>query len=365
MTNPEVNELMQRFLDDDLNEEELESLMEHIRQSPASAALFERLQRLDSELESLPKVIPPISIVDSILPRLELAGLINHPPIASTTSLDDLPDRVVPMERKTLRERINYRLLGGVVAAGVVLTLFFSNFGPQMSFDSADEDTAASSQSMSNMIVAEGSASLKRSDTTSDSANQSQSSGDEQEKAMDSTIQPAPMYTFNEPAAPKLDSNTPSSENSAAAESPWVDQGNNTGMGAANDSPVASDSFAPGADRAEALQSDPPIAAETPSEVPADEKIMPTMKQPPAVASPDEKLSGMVTIVTEGSQQIIISDQSNQKIYESAIYQGSLNALTWSPDSSQLHFEVAQENEPIVHMTIDMATLTEGAKAAE
>ncbi|MEX1031638.1 MAG: hypothetical protein WDZ91_16555 [Paenibacillaceae bacterium] len=362
MTNQEVNEFMQRFLDDDLNEEELESLMEHIRQSPASAALFERLQRLDSELESLPKVIPPMSIVDSILPRLELAGLIDHTPVTSTTSLDDLPNRVVPMERRTtLRERVNYRLLGGVVAAGVVLTLFFSNFGPQMSFKSANEDAASS---MDQMIMAEGSATLKKDEAPI----QPQSSGVVQDKAMDSTAQPDEASTFAAPVLPESNPNAPISNDSTKAKSPWVDQGNALRVGAA-DSPSAPNSPAAKADNSEVLPNSDTSTDnktfDTANEEPAD--VMLSMKRSalPAVASPDEKLSGTVTIATEGGQQIIITDPSGQQVYESAIYQGALNELTWSPDSTQLHFEVTQDNEPTVHMTIDLATLTESVKVAE
>jgi hypothetical protein len=358
MTNQEVNEFMQRFLDDDLNEEELESLMEHMRQSPSSAALFERLQRLDSELESLPKVIPPMSIVDSILPRLELAGLIDHPPVTSTTSSDELPNRVVPMKRRTtFRDKVNYRLLGGVVAAGVLLTLFFSNFGPQMSFESADEDAAST---MDAMIVAEGDATLKKDEASA----QPKSSKAEQDKINAPADEPAPnASTFAAPVAPESEPTAPMSKEPAEAKSPWVDQGNTSRIGAA-DSPEATD-------QTEDLPSNDTStdnkASDTANEEPAeDKKIMFSMKQPsPTVASPDEKLSGTVTSVTEGGQQIIITDLSGQQVYKSAIYQGALNELTWSPDSTQLHFEVVEDNKPTVHMTIDLATLTENIKATE
>lgn len=370
MTNQEVNEFMQRFLDDDLNEDELEALMEHIRLTPASATLFERLQRLDSELEQLPKVFPPKSIVDSILPRLELAGLVDHPSVTGIAAIDNLPNRVVPMERRAkFIERINYRLLGGVVAAGIVLTLFLSNLDPQMSFNTADEDSALA-KSADKMILAENSTTFKK----EDAASQSQSAEAEQDRNTEQLSEvddKLPITLFSDPVAPKADSNTPMSNDLAEAPSPWVDNGKalRTGVsdtGVAGVVPDAPESDAlPDADVEDtfgirATPDNEPAAGAT--EEPAQDQKMFTTTQLPAVASPNEQFTGTVTAVAEGGQRIIITDQSSNQVYESAVYQGSLNQLTWSPDSTQLHFEVTEDNESIVHMTIHVTAQTESIK---
>ena len=71
MKSQEVMELMNRYLDGDLDERELERLERHLQQSPEAVAMFERLKRLHHQLEQLPMVTPPTSIVDAILPKLE------------------------------------------------------------------------------------------------------------------------------------------------------------------------------------------------------------------------------------------------------------------------------------------------------
>ena len=64
-------ELMQRYVDRDLNEEETSRLLEHVGQCPECAAMFQRLVRLSRGLEQLPRVAPPYSLVDAILPQLD------------------------------------------------------------------------------------------------------------------------------------------------------------------------------------------------------------------------------------------------------------------------------------------------------
>lgn len=367
MTNQEVNEYMQRFLDDDLSEEELEALTEHIRLTPASAILFERLQRLDSELEQLPKVIPPISIVDSILPQLELSGLSEHSPVAEAAIIDDKQSRVVPVDRRaTLRDRVNFRVLGGVVAAGIVLTLFFSNFGPQMSFNTAD-DNAASNMIMSTQMVAEGKASL----TNEAASKQSMFNEAGQNDARGKEIEAGNNSSATEPVAPESDMNTTMTMDAAEeAPAPWVDNGiSSEYTGTAEKSAPINE---PKDDRTISetppdtkitINNDPATEA---IEEPAEERFMfNTMSLLPAAVSPNEQLTGTVTAAAEGGQQIFIADQSGNQVYESEIYLGSLQQLTWSPDSTQLHFEAILDNETTVHMTIHVSAQTETIKKAE
>lgn len=66
----EVTELMQRYLDKDLSETEYDVLLQHMQRCPECTEMYERLKQLSGELENLPKVNPPCSIVDSIMPRL-------------------------------------------------------------------------------------------------------------------------------------------------------------------------------------------------------------------------------------------------------------------------------------------------------
>ncbi|HEY8529598.1 MAG TPA: zf-HC2 domain-containing protein [Paenibacillaceae bacterium] len=67
----EVMELMQRELDRDLNDLEKARMRQHLAECPECAELFARLKRLSEELEQLPRVVPPYSLVDAILPKLD------------------------------------------------------------------------------------------------------------------------------------------------------------------------------------------------------------------------------------------------------------------------------------------------------
>ncbi|NBI29494.1 anti-sigma factor family protein [Chengkuizengella marina] len=73
----EVIQLMQRDLDGDLNKEEQHQLMDHINGCHSCTEMFERLKHISSELEQLPKVTPPVSLVDQILPQLEEIDQVN------------------------------------------------------------------------------------------------------------------------------------------------------------------------------------------------------------------------------------------------------------------------------------------------
>lgn len=73
----EVIHLMHRQLDNDLTVEEEEHLLSHLSSCTDCQVQFEQLKQLSFQLESLPQVSPPHSIVDSILPQLEEISLNN------------------------------------------------------------------------------------------------------------------------------------------------------------------------------------------------------------------------------------------------------------------------------------------------
>lgn len=67
----EVMELIQRNLDGDLSSESA-NMHEHLRSCQECQSLHESLSHLSLDLENLPDIEPPISIVDRILPQLEV-----------------------------------------------------------------------------------------------------------------------------------------------------------------------------------------------------------------------------------------------------------------------------------------------------
>ncbi|KAA9007684.1 hypothetical protein F4V43_04165 [Paenibacillus spiritus] len=71
MSCAEVREWMHRYVDHDLSREEAAELFRHIDGCPDCAEEFTQLKLLSMELERLPEVRPPFSLVDAILPRLD------------------------------------------------------------------------------------------------------------------------------------------------------------------------------------------------------------------------------------------------------------------------------------------------------
>lgn len=111
----EVTELMQRYLDEDLNETENDDLQRHLSHCSNCTEMFERLRRLSDDLANLPKVTPPYSIVDSIMPQLEQLDKVPQDEIAAKYK-----------QRKNSRH-LSWKWFGGVVAAGLVFGMFIFN----------------------------------------------------------------------------------------------------------------------------------------------------------------------------------------------------------------------------------------------
>jgi len=135
----EVSELMQRNLDQDLDASEEAYMQAHIASCPECAAMWERLSSLHNELDALPKVVPPFSLVDAILPQLEaLDQAAGNSGLNPNTTEDSKPSETMdaasvyseptaqPARRGRLR-RLPWITASGVVAAGLVLGLYIVN----------------------------------------------------------------------------------------------------------------------------------------------------------------------------------------------------------------------------------------------
>lgn len=155
----EVMEYMQRHLDGDLNREEQNRLHGHLRSCPECAEMMDRLVRIDQDLANLPKVVPPFSLVDAILPRLEQIDAEMRreatDPAAIAASGGEGPD-----ERKAsrlLRFRRDFLRYGGMAAAAVVLGVLIVNglpdsFGGSRQWSSLQE-TSGGGSSMANIMM--------------------------------------------------------------------------------------------------------------------------------------------------------------------------------------------------------------------
>ncbi len=116
MTCEEVIELMNRNLDQDIQDSEHLAMIRHMQQCPECTELYERLQRLSRDMEELPKVVPPFSIVDSIMPQLEALDSISGQNAYSATAS-------LPWHQRWMGS-ISWKIAGAVVAAGIVFGIF-------------------------------------------------------------------------------------------------------------------------------------------------------------------------------------------------------------------------------------------------
>ncbi|MCU6707641.1 zf-HC2 domain-containing protein [Paenibacillus sp. J5C_2022] len=144
----EVMELMQRQLDDDLNDTENEQLMTHMHHCPDCEAMYERLRMLSAELTSLPKVTPSYSLVDAILPELERIDMQNG---AGGSATSESAERELPSvgprsSKQTMKPSSSpirwtfLRSIAGVVAASVVVGLFIVTYAPDGRDDAANKN---------------------------------------------------------------------------------------------------------------------------------------------------------------------------------------------------------------------------------
>lgn len=134
----EVVEYMHRYLDQDLDPEETAQMYRHVAVCPACAEKFNVLKSLSRDLEDLPAVTPPYSLVDSILPQLDAIDLARQ---EQAKVDDDKGPAVMMPELKRSRRTTSWwgsiagRTAIGTAAAAVILGVAIFNYEPQMLSD--------------------------------------------------------------------------------------------------------------------------------------------------------------------------------------------------------------------------------------
>lgn len=288
----EVMELMQRQLDGDLNAKEEEELYAHLMDCLECAEMFERLQQLSDELTMLPKVMPPYSLVDAIIPTLDQIDRQNNAPVHAAAPLQSdsrsaaQPPKI-PWTRR-FGSQISWKLAGGVVAAGLIIGIFTFNMkSPVM--DQADgllqprlksEASSSSNQGESSGSSASGAA--DQSDAAHDTA--PAASGQQDETANRQNAVPTPTQS----ATPKLQVMNSLDQHKAddAASKP---------QSAAPKSPAAA-TVSPAAPSVIQV----PAASNTPIEQPPEEPPIPQVTEQPS-ATPEEPMQRMSTMAIEES----------------------------------------------------------------
>ncbi|MFC7681469.1 anti-sigma factor family protein [Paenibacillus sp. GCM10028914] len=134
----EVVEYMHRYLDQDLDPEETAQMYRHVAVCPACAEKFSVLKSLSRDLEDLPAVTPPYSLVDAILPQLEA---IDRARTEQTKEDAVIRPAVMVPELKRNGRRANWwgsiagRTVMGSVAAAIILGVAIFHYEPEMLSD--------------------------------------------------------------------------------------------------------------------------------------------------------------------------------------------------------------------------------------
>ncbi|WP_339319323.1 zf-HC2 domain-containing protein [Paenibacillus sp. FSL R10-2734] len=155
----EVMEWMHRYLDQDLSQDEIVEMFRHIDNCPSCAEVFERLTLLSKELEQLPDVKPPFSLVDSILPQLAELDRSSREQSAVRTE----EPVVVPFSRESSRGKSSKgtsmatRTGIGAIAAAVILGIAIFNMPDKMPGAEVEQmlqdSSKATSDSANNMAI--------------------------------------------------------------------------------------------------------------------------------------------------------------------------------------------------------------------
>lgn len=323
----EVMELMQRQLDDDLDESEKEVLTNHTRQCPDCAAMFERLQLLSAELTSLPKVMPSYSLVDAIMPELERMELYGKSaalaePIASIDT-----SHAVPRRAKRQRRWPSIRIMSGVIAAGIVAGLFLVTYQPGSLPDIGSLAKSSSNDSSSN---------------AAETANQapegmSFSASDARVGAPNPEVSTEGFNREDVTLNNKLESDASDGK---------TDEGTGSMPSSPEQGQLDGKNIAGGSDFG--------VAQDGKSLVPQENELGGTADLF-SFPSPDGKYNAKVEAFT--IKLYALND--NSLVYTTPRKNGQLVNLSWADDSSVLAYEVHVEQGAIEKYVIDTASLTE------
>ncbi|MPY19559.1 zf-HC2 domain-containing protein [Paenibacillus glucanolyticus] len=136
----EVVERMHRYLDRDLTSDETAEMYQHIALCPMCAETFNILKSLNRELEDLPAVTPPVSLVDAIMPRLDAIDRDRHNLVIPPAVKNQEPAEMMPEIRRPRRAGSWWSTVGGRTAIGaaaavLILGVAIFNNEPKMLSD--------------------------------------------------------------------------------------------------------------------------------------------------------------------------------------------------------------------------------------
>jgi anti-sigma factor RsiW len=360
----EVMESMQRYLDDDLHADECAAMREHMKTCASCAEMFERLTRLSEELVNLPKVEPPYSIVDSILPRLqeidrhlsaERSPAPAEPPVVATA---EPAVGHSPAERRRKRLFL-YRIIGGAAAAVVFIGIAIQQLPQFVTRDSAESAPSAGAANSSASGGGPISVLMSAGSTASSSAESANSAVASESHVFNEELTAASRR--DEPAA-----DAPAPIRKEASDGQTVDFPT-AEVASADDGGTDAQQRE---DRSQDLQERAIAGILGATNDQADGKreegemlgllgvVFVEPMSTEAVPSPDNAFFAF-TEYTEAGYQVVITDETGERIYVSPAKQADeIRNLEWSETGASLTYQVVA-GEEIAAFTIEVKTRTE------
>ncbi|MBW5444953.1 hypothetical protein GE107_02590 [Cohnella sp. CFH 77786] len=317
----EVMELMQRHVDHDLDEQETSLLMDHVGHCPDCAAMLEKLVNLSRGLEQLPRVVPPYSLVDKILPELG-----DWDAAAAETGGEA---SLAPRSRRASRPRRSWiAKLSGVVALGIAVGVLLVNGPFTGRLGSSQQDAASAPEAAANQESASTSdKSFSMKLTTKDQYGEAQ-----EPPAGSSSTFLAPDTTTRNFSSKEL------SKEGAASQEPSSGGGGASGSyGASNAAPSGSPAANAGTGGTHGENADQYFAA-TPSDSPAEPPV--SDKGVTLTAAKEESLSPdgkWKAVLTDGVLQVFNASDGSLA-FGPTPEGGKRSGLVWNESSTELDY---------------------------
>ncbi|THF75020.1 anti-sigma factor family protein [Cohnella fermenti] len=385
MTCDEGRELVQRSVDNDLDSQETALMNEHLRTCPDCSALFDRLTLLSSNLAELPRVTPPFSLVDAILPRLELidagnggaaqaagyaADYAEQAPVAGSVDAAAAESAQAPLAApaagdelaRRRRNRSTTRRILAAIAAGIVAGLVIVAAPTLLHDSSSDNDSFA---------LSEAPAAKQRAASESSAAGEP-ASGYEMAAPSSESGEVAPQ-AMEEPLranSSSADSGSASAgegdaKASSSADEPEQLQGLAFGSAIPSASPSPSAGSAEtnkalGAGEAAGGSADQGLTAGDQSESLGDTVTGSIMSVPFAEPltwiSPDQKLKA----VAEEHRVSVYRMEDGTLVFQSVLHDGEeLSSIYWEQDSSALRYSWKAEDGSFTDLVWTVSTNAE------
>ncbi len=328
----EVMELMQRYIDGDLDQQETSLMMGHAGQCPDCAAMLVRLQKLSSELEQLPRVVPRFSLVDAILPELERLHAADS--VGGSRMNGEESETKSLTSRSQRPSRHLFRKISGVVAAGVIVGLLLFNGPEQWTFTGgSSHNDAASLNELSAPAAQEDASKLKVMFNNEQEVSKSSGAQEKRQAASEKMDEKSTLYSEslsgsgesdsqpNEEAAPEITDQTQvtatSGGGTSSTENPSADSSVNSPMSI--------------------------------TKIPATASV-----------SPDGKWRA---IAVEGAGSLQVYNTADEsELFRSEVRDGTISLLSWNEDSTVLYYTFTDNEGRQSQMQFDVINVSESMR---